>query len=255
MKRYSTLSRLLLVAICSALPLAGANAGSVNFNGVLDAGDDYDGSFTKTWSNAHTNQPNIYGDTYTHTVLYTQDGDDLYLYLDMPLYAKNMVWDETDSDGYVNGYVSAADQASYGNQYSHHTEALELDYEKATGSEKIEIGVITADIGDGQSSSVSGYSFEEKSSEDWLFAAVNGYDCDDEKCNGDDIPFSFEFKFALSGDNAEDFIDALIAAGPTAMHLSPERGLLPSSPVPIPAAAWLFGSVLLGFGAFRRKKA
>jgi hypothetical protein len=261
MKNYQTLPKLLLAAICSALPLAGANAATVLIDGVKNSNDVYTNSITTTWTNAHnTNDPqSIYGDgvngtTFDATMWYTTDATNLYLYLETPIYAKNMVWGTG---------VSAADQASYQNQYNHHNnETLDLDYNRATGSEGIAVDGVFGDLG-GSVTADGGLGLQNdyKSSLDWLLDDASltgggtngaGYDCGTTNCNGSDVVMSFEMRFLLSGAARDAFIVDL-ESGITQMHLSPERGNL--SAVPLPAAAWLFGSVLMGFGALKRKKA
>jgi hypothetical protein len=257
MKNYSTLTRLLLAAICSALPLAGANAGTILFDGILDAGDTYDNSFQANWHNEHKNEDSIYGDgtgsgAFTYEVKWTQDEDDadnFYLYLAMPLYAKNMIFGDnvpqTELDTYDNHWLT------------HHSGTFAMDFKTATDSEKIVIAGITANMGgkSGDTKVVSADSslnlIGDVSSLDYLLGGSTPI-CSIASCSASDIAFSFELHFALSGTARTTFLVA-IQDGNTQMHLSPERGLLPA--VPLPAAAWLFGSVLLGFGALKRKKA
>jgi hypothetical protein len=246
--------------IGSALPLAGANAGSIQFDGILNAdNDEYDNSFEAIWHNEHQNAGSIYGDgtgsgAFTYEVKWTEDVDDadnFYLYLAMPLYAKNMIFGDN---------VPQTELDTYDNQWStHHSGTFAMDFKTATDSEKIVIAGITANMGgkSGDTKVVSAASslnlIADVSSLDYLLGGSTPI-CSIASCSASDIAFSFELHFALSGTARTTFL-AAIQTGNTEMHLSPERGLLPSSPVPIPAAVWLFGSVLLGFGVLKRKKA
>jgi hypothetical protein len=239
-----------------ALQIGAANA--VVVDGVLDApgaADNYANSFVTSWTNGHQTENSIYADGLDNTnVRYTQDGDMLFLYMEVPLYAKNMIW----GDG-----VTAQDILDYNGHYTtHHDDLTEITYSTATGSEKTifngGVGVVFAakkgkddkDGGGGDyvgdlDGSYSGIGITEyATSHDYLIFGTG--ECDTTNCSASDTKMSFEFKFNLVAEDQDMLLDGIQTDG-IEFHLSPEK-------VPVPAAVWLFGSALMGMGAIARRK-
>jgi hypothetical protein len=239
-----------------ALQIGTANA--VVVDGVLDApgaADNYANSFVTSWTNGHQTENSAYSDGLDNTtVRYTQMGDMLYLYMEVPLYAKSMIW----GDG-----VTAQDILDYNVQYStHHDDLTEITYETATGSEKTVfdggIGLVfaakkkkddkdgggTQYVGDLQGEASGIGIVEYATSHDYLI--FDSMQCDTTNCDASDTKMSFEFKFNLTAED-QDLLLAGIQTDGIEFHLSPER-------VPVPAAVWLFGSALMGMGALARRK-
>ena len=211
----------------------------------------------------------------------------MYLYLEVPLYAKNMLY---------GAGCDAVCKAEYNDHYiSHHPgKNINMDYGQATGSEAAEFEVITgvnfngsylAKL-QGEKNSSKGKKSKGKKSKgkkskgkkskgkqskgktdpsnagpgvtgyatslEWLLG--NGT-CDMTDCYDATTKMSFEFALDINVIDVDDIIKSIktpdTAAGEgLVFHLSPERR---ASVVPVPAAAWLFGSALGLLGWMRRK--
>ena len=135
----------LVSAIAFMAVPAMSNAAGFTFDGVRD-GDPYSKAFDVKWFDGHGEKDSAYpkSGTQTTTVRYGEGqegttGDTFsWLFLEVPLYAKNMVWgDAFDPDENPDGADAAnALLAGYGKA---------LDFGGATGSEKVEFG---AKVGD-----------------------------------------------------------------------------------------------------------
>ena len=255
-KKLAILSTAVLSAF-TFVQSAGA-MGIVEVDGVMDGMDDYSvasggGSFTTTWYNGHKTEDSIYGTEAnplgTTTVHYTTDNTRLYLYMEVPLYAKNMIWG--------NG-VTAQDIEDYERQWlGHHNGTLNLDYKTATGSEQ---AIYSATFSDGIGGAYTGHLQGDSSgrgvdqyatSLDWLLA--NNV-CDTTNCAASTTTMSFEWGLnynAFPSFDPDEVIQGLMDNG-IEFHMSPERGN--SNVVPIPAAVWLLGSALGGLAMMRRRK-
>ena len=112
---------------------------AVVVDGVMDGGE-YSNHFTANWINAHKTGVSIYKDwTDTTEVWWDQDADNMYLYLEVPLDAKNMLYgagcDAVCKDEYNDHYIS-----------HHPGKKIHMDYGQATGSQAAQFAVITGVI-------------------------------------------------------------------------------------------------------------
>ena len=227
------------LALCCFMPL-GTIAATVTVDGVRDGSDSYSNSFDASWTNGHKTEFSIYADgSDTTTVYYEMDSGSLFLYMEVPLYAKNMIWG-----------TGATDVTEYQDHWlTHHGGTFVMDYNAATGSEKaVFAGNAEAKLKDDSTNNFGGLGLlDSATSRDWVL--LNG--CDTTNCAASTVAMSFEFQFDLAIIDEDAFLAAIEDDG-IVFHLSPERRI---SEVPLPAAAWLFGSALLGLGAIKRRKA
>ena len=236
-----------LLALGIAGVALGANA--ITVDGIATAGDGYTNSFTVNWYNDHNGDDTAYGmdQGLSTDVFWAVSGGDFYMYVAVPLYAKNMMWGDA-----LLADAAELDAYFYNNTHYHHS--LDKVEDKAqfgtmTGSERIEWD--SAEIGlDG--SPDNGDWDVVATSLDWVLD--NG--CDTSSCDRKDIPMAFEFRFDNFSDQDIDDLIAVMQSGFVVFHLSDERqGELSLTTVPVPAAAWLFGSALLGLFGVSKKKA
>lgn len=232
-----------ILAIGSLVQIATVNAATVQVDGIKDNYDDYQSYVGDiSWTNGHKTEYSDYADGEDKTgVWYTQEANSLFLYMEVPIYAKNMIWGKD---------VTAEDILDYQDHWlTHHNGTLEINFKTATGSEKsifagAVFGGYTAELdGDTDGNYIAQYA----NSLDYLLG--EGI-CDETDCYASNQTMSFEFEFQLDPTDGATLINAIETDG-IEYHLSPER----RSVVPIPAAAWLFGSALMGMGFMRRRKA
>jgi len=280
------------VALASAFVLltvpVSSIAGSFSFDGIVtnnnpadpNTPDSYTELYSVKWWDAHggsTAYPQWQGDDLGETgatVRYgkgidiaeagtaTENTEYSWLFLEVPLLAKNMIYQDTKD------LFTPDDIAFYGEV---------LDFDKATGSEKVVFG--DTDLGDGNGKDagqilldfaktkdydgVDGFDdrndswdvIDFRDSTDWLLGAGSaecgaGNDPTTD-CYANERTMSFEVKLAALGDSS-DLITAIETYG-LAFHLSPECVACDVSEIPVPAAFWLFGTALIGFIGFSRR--
>lgn len=233
--------------ICLAA-MAGVAQADVTLDGIRGLGDMYTNSETVTWFNGHRTDDSIYGDFdsqfATTTIQYgvsTLAGDTsgteyFFLFVEAPLYAKNMIWQDLDWDDNFpvvntdpNAGLTEDDVSPYRVHHeTHHSPGdLKLNFGTATGSEKMIFldadgdDVFKADL-DGDADNDFGL-FGFKDSADYLLD--NGL-ATEELSLARNTTMSFEFAFELDGATNEELL-GFIRNG-IEFHLSPERGLIPA---------------------------
>jgi len=254
-----------------------SNAAGFTYDGVSD-GDPYTRVFDVSWFNGHDQATYPSTDLSNKTTVRYGKGTDAgtpgdsteysWLFLEVPLYAKNMVWgDAFDPLKNPDGAAAANDLlAGYGGKA--------LNFGDATGSEKVLFG--ESSLGDGKkggsgltmldlyngtindqtpSWNVLGF----KDSTDYLLGAGSG-ECGIANaatdCNATGRTMSFEVKLtALNGGGTDGGagLQADLEQFGVSFHLSPDATLDPPSEIPVPAAFWLFGTALIGFIGFSRR--
>ena len=224
----------LLAAAILAFPTLG-HGQSVKLDGIFTGADQYMTSESVKWYNGHSGE---YGTAatakYSTMIRYgvaTAAGDlsgtkYFYVFVDVPLYAKNMVW---------GAGMTAEEVGQYGKR---------LDFNGATGSEKFMFNdstgkdLLTVDYaanlaGKDPGNALGLIAF--KDSADYLFA--NGL-ADKTSSANHDVTMSIEMQFAVNADNNKKVIE--LARNGLDVHLSPSRGLMPDT-VPEPGSALLVG--------------
>ena len=220
------------------------------WDGVLNGiggNDNYTNSEVVNWSNGHNGDNSLYNPVHPEyvpgsdqtVIRYANSGGFFWLYVQAPLYAKNMVW--ADDLNNLDADVVESYRLGEGNLHQNNDGSPDLgrfdklDYGTATGSEKVEFGSYTGDFEDNLESDV-------RDSIDYLFANSLATSALSTNYN---LPMSFEFRFAES-----EQADVLAAArGGLVFHLSPERYVL----IPEPSSALLLG-VSSVFMLMRRKR-
>jgi hypothetical protein len=285
------------VALASAFVLltvpVSSIAGSFSFDGIVtnnnpadpNTADSYTEQYSVKWWDAHgatTAYPQWQGDDPGETGATVRYGKGIdianagtvdesteysWLFLEVPLLAKNMIYQATKD------LFTADDIAFYGEI---------LNFDKATGSEKVVFG--DSDLGDGKDAGGGGSGLvlldfakskdydgvagiddnndswdviDFRDSTDWLLGAGSaecgaGNDPATD-CYANERTMSFEVKLAALA-NSNSLITAIQTNG-LAFHLSPEcvecdDGV---SEIPVPAAFWLFGTALIGFIGYSRR--
>lgn len=252
-----------IVGLASALVLLAAPitsiAGSFQLDGIKTGADAYTESFSSGWYDGHGQDKSAYkisGSQQT-TVHYGKGTDAAgdateysWLFLEVPLYAKNMIWGKD--------IFTAQDKADYGDK--------DFDFSGATGSEKVKFGAkdgdpdkfgieldLAGDFKDESIFTVVGF----RDSVDWLLGAGSAEcgsdpDAPTKNCEARNRTMSFEVKLAALDDAGFNALKSAIQTSKLEFHLSPER-IAAVSQVPLPAAFWLFGSALIGFIGFSRR--
>ena len=177
---FESIPRIAAAALLALFFMSGpASATVITLDGVLDGSDEYSNSEQVNWFNGHETDNSIYGNqdnplgtTTIHwgfSELANDTSDNplgteyFFLYVDVPLYAKNMIWEDRDwrENPIVNKNSSTglteADVGSYRVHHeTHHNPGdMKLDFKGATDSEKMEFfdadgnKVFEADLGGG----------------------------------------------------------------------------------------------------------
>ena len=254
----------ILATLLIALAPSSAGAAPITLDGVFDGTPPYSNSESVSWYNGHKTAYSIYGDRTTplgsttiHHGLGTLAGESsgieyFFLYVEAPLYVKNMIWADIIS---LAG-MTAADVAPYRTQHeTHHAVgALNLDYRTATHSEKLIFN---------DAAGAKQFKANLAGDADNLFGLLGFMDsvdyvlgntaCTVSLCLARNAPMSFEFQFAK--DTAVNSALLGFIRNGIEFHLSPERGLPISVPEPASILIFAFGLAGLGFVTRRRRGA
>jgi len=261
---FGTAPRIVAAALLMLLFLSGSASADIVLDGVYGPSDTYSDFKVINWFNGHKTDESIYGDQLETIIRYGEDNGSFFLYVEAPLYAKNMIWQDVD---WKNTYpltntdpttgLTEEDVASYRTHHeTHHGPGdMKLDFGGATGSEKLELfdrngnEIFAADL-DGDSDNKFGLVQDGfKDSVDYLFD--NNLATEALSLNRD-TKMSFEFQFA--GPAFNDLLGYIEDPNGTigaAFHLSPERGA-PDTPIPEPATMAILA--LGGIGILKRRK-
>ena len=250
---------------------------AITVDGVMD-GDVYDTFKDLQWYNDHNSVYNL-ADNLFNRMYYTNvdasgggatDGT-LNLFLEVPIYARNMIW---VGDGETNSVLDS-DYVDYYAAGTHHNQAKDLTYGTQTGSEFFELdgtGILSQFPGDlcfgvqddgGNCEGGSDKQTNPDSNDDIYWQTSLDYLVDSgtctttDKCEEYGRTMSLEILFSSLGTGVgQGIVDSITALR---LHLSDEMVGLPitqpPNPVPVPAAFWLFGSALVGLAGIKRKKA
>ncbi len=228
--------------------LVTAHSQSIQYDGILTGADQYTNSEIVTWFNGHDDT--TYGDYgsqfYNTTIRYgvgTIAGDTsgtkyFFLYADVPLEAKNMVWGAGMTD---------AEVAQYGKR---------LDFSGATGSEKFLFlnskgdDILKVDFGNGGKLDKTAATFGLLSFKDSVQYLLGNGISTTTSSSASNVKMSIELQFAL--DPTKNAAIVAAARNGLDIHLSPDRGLIPPL-VPEPSTTLLFG-LLSVIGLLRRKR-
>ena len=228
--------------------------GIVIVDGAMDGSDSYTDSFTAKWFNGHKTEGSIYGDGVSSfdstTVHWAKDSSHMYLYFEVPIYAKQMVWG-----------TGALDVTEYQDHWlTHHTGTLVMDYKTATGSEKAIYKAVFGTYEGKLQGTVKGKGVEQyATSHGWLLA--NSI-CDTTDCAASTTTMAFEWGINWHTPDVDDaaIIQGLMDDG-IVFHISPERQMMPMpeppAAMPEPSAAVLFcvGALLVGMRIRRQPRA
>ncbi|MBT3199940.1 MAG: PEP-CTERM sorting domain-containing protein [Phycisphaerales bacterium] len=248
--------------------ISGPVSAEVVVDGVYNSLDTYSHSKEINWFNGHSTKTSIYNDQPTTTIYYEYDNDNFFLYVEAPLYAKNMIWQNLDwkniypvpnTDPLIG--LTEEDVASYRTQHETHHRVgdMKLDFGGATGSEKMELFdrngnlLFTANLAGDADNAFGLVQDGFMDSVDYLID--NGLATEDLSLNRE-TPMSFEFKFGRSESNAllghiEDPNGGIEAS----FHMSPERGLTMPEPVPEPATMLMLAAGIPLLAERRKKRA
>jgi hypothetical protein len=287
-------------AVCLASALAFlvapgiSSAGSFTFDGINTAGDMYTESFSAPWFNGHGTDKSNYkpGGGQMTTVLYGTGTDNAessgptysWLFLEVPLYAKTMVWGAGQSLDF--GKATGSEKVVFGTSPGTNPLTVAKIDDKKVGKSVKKVGKSVKKVG--KSGKKSGKKAGKSSKNGSVFGAATELDLDGGWKSDDGLPWkvvdfmdsvdyllgagsaecassdpakncaasgrtmSFEVKLELLNGGYAALKKAIMDNG-LGFHLSPEEFGDPPSVVPVPAAFWLFGTALIGFIGFSRK--
>lgn len=244
----------LIMVLAFLLSITNLVNAQIIFDGVSD-GDSYSNSAKVSWYNAHKTEFSVYKpeSSYVTSVLYGVSGGFSYLFVEAPIFAKNMIWDNSGLN------LTESDLSPYrGHHDSHHDpEKLKLNYKTAVESEKV---AFTGDdifnlTGKSKTDLFDDYGLVAfKSSLDFL---LDNNLADDELSLNRDRTMSFEFKFNANFNELEALVSNIQEEG-IEFHLSDERRGTPviNTPVPEPSTYLMLSSFLgiIMVITYRRKK-
>ena len=276
-KKLAALGALMaiLLFLASAGTASAVMVGSVNIDGIRSAGEysgANSGSETLLWFNDHES---IYtreaANMNTMRWEINGGGSDwsLALFVEVPTYARRMVW--AADCKYKPGSPDAADcgdiptdilDAYY--EGTHHKD-VNMSYNTQTGSEYFKLNGLDIcfglqdDGGNCKDATVYQNPVDDVTKNEGIFWQTSRHwvldnGCTTNQCLMFDTSMSLELLFRGLATIGEA---TALVAGVTSLqlHLSDEaRGLPPIPEVPVPAAFWLFGSALIGFIGYSRKK-
>ena len=260
-----TLFWLSVITGCLLGPIAQGQ--SVTLDGFYDASNDnYTTSTTVGWVNGHElkNGNSVYGDasgsadSWDQTNVrygYDEQQDYFFLYIEVPIYAKAMEWDDSG-----NAATTIANFWRYDlggkNLHGEDDKTNSLDFNNATGSEKLEF--LNKDITLNSKGKVNDVAFtadldgnvddkwglvDSKDSVDYILESGKGTTS---LSLNPDIPMAFEFKFDTTDSSFEEATILASLERGVVFHLSPEM-------IPEPSSTLLLGmsSVIM---LLRRKR-
>ena len=258
---FGTVPRIAATALLTLLFISESASATIILDGVYDSSETYSHSKEINWFNGHKGEESIYGDQAKTTIRYGEDNGFSYLYVEAPLYAKNMIWQDvnwkhnpypTNTDPTAG--LTEADIASYRTHHeTHHKPGdMKLDFGGATGSEKMELFdsngnvIFKANLAGDADNKFGLVDDGFMDSVDYLFD--NDLATETLSLNRN-TKMSFEFKFA--GPQYSDLVDYIEDSNggvSVAFHLSPERGL----DVPEPATMTILA--LGGIAILKRRR-
>ena len=252
----------LLVATCLMVSMPAYAVPVVD--GFLDA-NEYSNFFTVGWYNGHEEAGSQFkkADDHKTTVYWDSNSTSFFLYLEVPLEAKSMIWGtgvtEAEARLYYQHWCSPNDgnpAADDGSNCSHHVNGWTTflskikEFGTMTGSEKVIFGQgVKGDLAKGASGNSYGSILDYMDSVDYVTSTASGLGCNTTNCGASNIPMAFEFEFGVSF-QAQIIQD--IENNELEFHLSPERGATSAVPVPSSIAILGLGLAVLGFS--RKKK-
>jgi hypothetical protein len=276
--------RIAAVALMALLVMSGPASADIVLDGVYGSSDEYSHSKEIHWFNGHVGGRNnenvsIYGPGSMTTIRYEKGTDFSFMYIEVPLFAKNMIWENLDwkkdlTNTDTDKGLTEADIASYRTHHeTHHGVGdMKLDFDGATGSEKLELilggniiftASLKAKVDDpkgpkGKDDGPKGPKGKDddkndfgllpnglKTSLDYLFENERATEGLSLNYN---TTMSFEFEFE-GEENYGALKDAIAdSTFEVSFHLSPERGL----PNPEPATIAILA--LGGIGILRRRR-
>jgi hypothetical protein len=257
----STVSAATLLTL---LLISGTASADIVLDGVYGPTDTYSDSQQISWFNGHKGEESIYGDDVETTIRYGEANGSFFLYVEAPLYAKNMIWQKLDwkrkyplTNTNPTLGLTEEDVASYRVHHeTHHKKGdMKLDFGGATGSEKMELFdgsgnlLFTASLAGKADQKFGLVENGFVDSVDYLFN--NGLATEDLSLNRD-TKMSFEFEF--KGPAYSDLLGHLEDPNgdvSVAFHLSPERG---DANVPVPEPATMAILALGGVAILKRRK-
>jgi len=270
-------ARSLTAASLLALASLAGTAAAANIDGIMTGSDGYTGSKNVQWYNNHHSIYTMAAGL-TTKLHYAYDSGTLSLLVQVPIYAKNMIWAEDKSDldpVFVQYYEDGTHHSSWNSSYK---TAVDSEYFKLEGTgtlAEFDNDMCFGLASDGGNCDVSPFknpvpggipvskdspvSIYWQTSLDWLLGAGSA-ECGDITGSGSNDPSkncgaynrTMSLEIAISGllseAEGQAIVDSVTAMN---LHLSDEM----IAPVPVPAAAWLFGSALLGLVAVGRRRA